>query len=315
LLLLLLYAASATSGCRSMERCAPRALADGAVAPPERQNPRTGDLWNGLPKSVQCLAEWGRGDPHHFNARHDAEPCLPMFAADATDFRASDDLRALGPTIWRDAEGIAQPDNLMILGVSLAAAIGIRQDLDGDVRQETAAHPQRWGDVSRFLGHLGEAPYQVPVLGVLWGVSLWTDDPELHSLSSTLVSAYTINGLATLAIKAVADTERPDPDWNRGRWGFPSFHASSAFTIAGVLEEYYGWDVGLPAYTLAGLISWSRIDERDHDLSDVVFGAAMGWVIGKSVAGQHLRGDGSVRVVPWVHPTDNAAGLLFDARF
>jgi membrane-associated phospholipid phosphatase len=203
----------------------------------------------------------------------------------------------------------------MILGVSLAAAVGIRQDLDGEIRRETVEHPRRWGDASRVLGHLGEAPYQVPVIGALWGVSLWTDDPELHGLLSTVVSAYTISGLATLATKAATDTDRPDDDWNDGRWGFPSFHAASAFTIAAVLDEYYGCEAGLPAYTLAGLISWSRIDERDHDLSDVVFGAAMGWAIGKSVAGTHLRGDGRVRVSPWMHPTDNAAGLMFDARF
>jgi hypothetical protein len=82
-----------------------------------------------------------------------------------------------------------------------------------------------------------------------------------------------------------------------------------------VLDEYYGFEAGLPAYTLAGLISWSRIDERDHDLSDVVFGAAMGWVIGKSVAGTHLRGNGRVRVSPWMHPGEGAAGVMFDARF
>jgi hypothetical protein len=245
----------------------------------------------------------------------DFDSCIPPLMDPQTDFHASDDLKAFGPTLWRDTNGIAEPQNLMILGVSLAAAIGIRQDLDGQARRETAEHPQRWGDASRILGHLGEAQYQVPVLGALWGVSLWTDDPELHGLMSTVVSAYTISGLATLAIKGATNTDRPDPDWNDGHWGFPSYHAASAFTIAAVLDEYYGWHLGLPAYTLAGLIGWSRIDERDHDLSDVVFGAAMGWVIGKSVAGTHLRGDGRVRIGPWMHPTDGAAGLMFDTRF
>lgn len=245
----------------------------------------------------------------------DADSCTPTIVGPFCDYRAGDDLRAFGPMLWRDAQGVAAPQNLLLLGVSAAAAVGIRQDLDGQVRRATAEHPQRWGDASRFLGHLGEAPYQVPVLGACWGVSLWTDEPELHGLMSTVVSAYTISGLATLAIKGATDTERPDPDWNDGHWGFPSYHAASTFTIAAVLDEYYGFDVGLPAYTLAGLIGWSRIDERDHDLSDVVFGAAMGWVIGKSVAGTHLRGDGRVRIGPWVHPTDGAAGLLFDTRF
>lgn len=327
-LLLLIFAVGA-GGCRTLEPCAPpvQPPPESVAAPirldrqelpleaaqldsTNRPAARSLELPIALPKAVvrspgaivACSA-------------CDADSCLPLYQPTAVDYRFSDDLRELGPTIWRDAQGIVERENVVILGVSLGAAIGIRQGLDSEVRQETQDNPMRWGDASRVLGYLGEAPYQVPVLGLLWGVSVWTDDPELYSLSSTMVSAYTISGLATLAIKAATDTERPDADWNDGRWGFPSFHAASAFTIAGVLEEYYGWDVGLPAYTLAGLISWSRIDERDHDLSDVVFGAAMGWVVGKSVAGQHLRGDGRVRVLPWVHPTDSGAGLMFDARF
>jgi hypothetical protein len=71
----------------------------------------------------------------------------------------------------------------------------------------------------------------------------------------------------------------------------------------------------LPAYVLGGLISWSRIDERDHDLSDVVFGAAMGYVIGKSVADFHLGGDGHVRLAPWCHPTEGATGVILETRF
>ncbi len=231
------------------------------------------------------------------------------------EFRFSDDLRNFGPTVWADAQGLINQENALILGFSLAAAIGIRQDLDGDVREATAADPLQWGDASRALGKLGEAQYQVPVLFAVWGHSVHANDPYAHSFSEALISAYTISGLATLAVKGVTNTDRPDSDWNDGQWGFPSFHASSTFTIAAVLEEYYGWDAGLPAYALAGLISWSRIDERDHDLSDVVFGGAMGWLIGKSVAGQHLRNDGRVRFLPWVHPFDGAAGVRVDASF
>ena len=328
--LLLLFAAVGAGGCRTPGSCAPNGAtpltSNGAPTTAHRQelpvrvasHSLPGGAWDEPGRGSLVLPQPAIRSPRSIvacSAQQGCDGCILQPGGAAVDYRFADDVRDFGPMLWRDATGIIEPDNLLILGVSLGAAIGIRQDLDGAVREETADNPMRWGDVSRVLGYLGEASYQVPVLGMMWGVSVWTDDPELHSLTRTLVSAYTINGLSTLAIKAATDTDRPDKDWNDGRWGFPSFHASSAFTIAAVLEEYYGWDVGLPAYTLAGLISWSRIDERDHDLSDVVFGAAMGWVIGKSVAGQHLRGDGRVRVMPWVHPTDNGAGLMFDARF
>ncbi len=230
-------------------------------------------------------------------------------------FHFSDDLHEFPYVLYDDARAITNPENVLILAVSAGAAIGIRQGWDDQVLEETAEHPQRWGDGSRVLGYLGEAQYQVPVLASAWAISVWNDEPHFHDFNEALISAYTLNGLATLAIKGATNTSRPDSDWNGGQWGFPSFHASSTFTIAAVLEDYYGWKAGLPAYVLAGLVSWSRIDERDHDLSDVVFGAALGFVIGKSVADFHLDGDGHVRLAPWSHPTEGAGGVMLETRF
>lgn len=214
-----------------------------------------------------------------------------------------------------DTRGAANLNNAALIGLSLGAAIGIRQDLDGQVRDNTARHPERWGRFSNSLGRLGEAQYQVAGLAALYTYSRLQHDEELHDLSHTLFSAFTLTGLSTLAVKGISNTDRPSDDWNGGQYGFPSYHAASSFTLAAVLDEYYGAEVGLPAYALAGLISWSRIDERDHDLSDVVFGAALGYVIGKSVAGNHRFNDGRVRILPWVHPGDGSGGLLFDVRY
>ena len=113
----------------------------------------------------------------------------------------------------------------------------------------------------------------------------------------------------------MVNTDRPSDRWIGGQFGFPSHHASSGFSIAAVLDEYYGRRVGIPAYAVAGLISWSRIDERDHDLSDVVFGAALGYVIGKAVAGKHLRCDARVRLVPYLNPSDGSTGIMFERQF
>ena len=66
---------------------------------------------------------------------------------------------------------------------------------------------------------------------------------------------------------------------------------------------------------LAGMIGWSRIDGQDHDLSDVVFGAALGWVIGKSVAKNNLCRDTRVKILPYLHPTEATSGVMFDVPF
>ena len=60
------------------------------------------------------------------------------------------------------------------------------------------------------------------------------------------------------------------------------------------------------------MIGYSRIDERDHDLSDVLYGAALGYVIGKSVAGNHLCGDSPVHLLPYVHAIDGSAGFMLE---
>ena len=85
--------------------------------------------------------------------------------------------------------------------------------------------------------------------------------------------------------------------------------------MAATIEEYYGPEYGLPAYLLAGTISWSRIDDRDHDVSDVVFGAVLGYVIGKSVAGRELRGDSRIQFFPWTSPVDGASGLALEYTY
>jgi membrane-associated phospholipid phosphatase len=214
-----------------------------------------------------------------------------------------------------DARGTVNGNNVLLLGTALAGSIAIRQDLDDEVRQDTARHSNRWGKGSEIIGMFGEVQYQVPVLLGVYAMSLRHDDEPLHDFSTTLISAYTITGLSTLAVKGIANTDRPTDDWNGGQWGFPSFHAGSSFAIAAVLDEFYGVGAGLPAYTAAGLISWSRIDERDHDLSDVFFGAALGYVIGKSVAGRRLFNDPRVRLFPYVHPTEGATGLALERSF
>lgn len=219
------------------------------------------------------------------------------------------------PMVGHDAKQIVTPRNAVILGAALGGSLVIRDELDGQVREDTAQHPQRWGNTSEFLGYLGNAEVQVPVLLAIHAGSLMNEDEELHDLSTTMLSAYAINGLSTVAIKGIANTDRPTDRWNNGEYGFPSFHASSSTAIAAVLDEYYGPSAGIPAYALAGLISWSRIDQRDHDLSDVAFGVAMGYVIGKSVARHHLKDGSQISVLPSVDPSSGSVELLVEVPF
>jgi len=219
------------------------------------------------------------------------------------------------PMVGRDARQIVNTENSLLLGAALGGALIIRDDLDGSIRRSTARHPERWGKGSETLGLLGNAEVQVPILLAIHAGSIIEDNGELHDLSTTMLSAYAINGLSTVAIKGIANTDRPSDTWNNGEYGFPSFHTSSSVTMAAVLDEYYGPPVAIPAYALAGLISWSRIDERDHDLSDVVFGAAMGYIIGKTVARNHLHERSQLTIMPSIDPGNGAVQLLVEVPY
>ena len=234
----------------------------------------------------------------------------PMWTSELS---LSSDLAAAWARLRDDTYGVLHPNNVLLLSMAGGGAIALRSNADQRVRSYTAEHPERWGTGTDILGELGYINVQIPVLLGTYFWSIHSQDEELHDFSATMISAVTINGVSTLIIKAAANTDRPDGDFNGGKFGFPSYHASSSFAIASVLDEYYGHRAGVPAYALAGLISWSRLDSRDHDLSDVVFGAAMGFVIGKSVARHHLVGDSRVQILPWLEPIGGTSGLQLSA--
>jgi membrane-associated phospholipid phosphatase len=218
-------------------------------------------------------------------------------------------------TLWDDASAVATMQNAGILTIAGGGAVAIRQNLDGQIRANTARNPQRWGQFGSGIGELGNPYVQVPTIAALAGFSRWSGDEELRELSDTITSAYALNLVATTGLKLASNTKRPDRDENNGRYGFPSFHTSSSFTIATVLDERYGWEVGLPAYALASAVGWTRIDQRDHDLSDVLFGATLGYVIGKSVARNHFTQNTSFHVSPYIDPTNAATGVMIESTF
>jgi len=266
--------------------------------------------------------EEGFEAPAPFVSHTFAEPALPEPLTSCDDaascpceFSVRGDLHRYLPRLRDDAVGLVNWNNAALFGTALGGALVVRSELDDQVRDNTERHPERWGGTSNSLGHLGDPTVQIPVLIGFYAYSVHAQDDELHDLMGTLISAYTLNGAATLLVKGIANTDRPSDEWNGGQFGFPSYHTSSSFAMAAVLDEYEGPCVGVPAYLLAGLIGWSRIDERDHDLSDVIFGAAMGYLIGKSVARNHLEGDSRVRLLPYAHPTEGSSGLMLDVAF
>jgi membrane-associated phospholipid phosphatase len=107
-----------------------------------------------------------------------------------------------------------------------------------------------------------------------------------------LLRAQIVTAGLTYGLKVAVRRERPDGTG----YSFPSGHASVTFASATVLQRHFGWK-GALAYPLAAYVAASRLHEDRHYLSDVVFGAAIGAVAGRTVT-RHGRDTWRVAAAP-----------------
>jgi membrane-associated phospholipid phosphatase len=124
-----------------------------------------------------------------------------------------------------------------------------------------------------------------------------------------MMSALTLEYPVVFTLKKAFHTERP----NGKSDGFPSGHAAGAVTLAAMLGEHFGLIPGLAGYVFAGFVAFHRIDAGNHDLSDVIFGATLGYVFGKTVAETDELPVLHARLVPY--GGDRVSGLALQWRF
>jgi hypothetical protein len=174
-------------------------------------------------------------------------------------------------------------ENYLIVGAGLGAAWGAHQ-FDDDVASgglnSELAEDTTLDYINESGQVVGGAFVQVGGAFVLYGVGAALSKPGVEDLGRHLVRAQVVTQSITAVIKAAVGRERPDGSSNRS---FPSGHSSGTFATATVLQRSYGWKAGLPAYLVASYVAVSRLNENVHYLSDVVFGAALGIMGGRTV--------------------------------
>jgi membrane-associated phospholipid phosphatase len=113
----------------------------------------------------------------------------------------------------------------------------------------------------------------------------------------------------TAALTGVLKTMIPDGRPSGGSHDFPSGHSSMSMAAAATLDGLYGHSWGVPAYCLATLVGLQRLDTGKHDSGAVVFGWALGYVVGHTLAKHHAPRIFGMDVGVLVDPETGGVGL------
>jgi membrane-associated phospholipid phosphatase len=206
--------------------------------------------------------------------------CLVMTAAPAppetpqhTGFRTL--LRDLGG----DIRHLPSEENLSIAAGGGAIALGA-MPYDQAVTTRLRNHYDAVNAIFAPAKYYGGTPVQVALSLGTWVVGRVTDKPRVAHLGMDLLRAQIVTEMLVEPIKYATQRERPD---GSDHLSFPSGHAAITFAAAAVIERHLGWKGSLAAYAVAAYVSASRLHDNVHYLSDVVFGAAVGTISGRTV--------------------------------
>lgn len=208
-------------------------------------------------------------------AAQTAQSAPPAPSADESDAASDPSIGGLFVELWHDLPRMASRSNLVILGSSAAASLAIQShEAEWVVR---AHQSEELGDI--FSSYPGSGWIQITGAVGTYVVGRATGNAKATSVGTDLVQAQLLDGVLVTGVKYASQRKRPDG----GHHSFPSGHTSSIFASAAVLSRHFGWRVGVPAYSLASYVGVARVQEQHHYVSDVVFGAALGIVSGRTV--------------------------------
>ena len=195
--------------------------------------------------------------------------------------------------------------SLGILGLGAASAIGTHT-VDARATRAFAGESELSGTFKPGAV-LGGAPLQMGAAFATYAIGRALNKPCAARVGADLVQAQLLAQGLSFAVKAASRRTRPDG----ARLSFPSGHATVSFASATILQQHFGWKVGLPAYAVATYVAASRVQMKRHYVSDVTFGAALGIVAGRSVP---IGRAGRLVITPVASTEGAAAGFTWVGR-
>jgi len=188
-------------------------------------------------------------------------------------------IRALFGNLVEDVKHLPAKQNLYLIGIGGGlAAVAHPADQTFNVRLRS-----HYDGVNRAFApakYFGNTPEQVALSLGTYAYGRIFAQPKTSHLGMDLLQAQILTEMLVQPVKFAARRERPDQS---NRHSFPSGHAAVTFAGATVLERHVGWRRSLIGYGVASYVAASRLHDNRHYLSDVVFGAAVGSIAGRTV--------------------------------
>ena len=212
------------------------------------------------------------------------------------------------------------------LGLAAIGVVGVAAILDRPVRDEMRRHAP---NNNPFLHHIERfgAQYSFVVLGGFYVAgAIGNNDTAVAVAQDGLAASLIATGIITPAIKFITGRARPRENLGAAKFhpfslsyssnsSFPSGHTTQAFAVASVVANHYeeSW-VAYSSYTVAGLVGAARIYHDAHFASDVLAGALIGTLVGKSVVA-HNKPLHSAKVVMLPEITPESVGVRLTSSF
>jgi len=227
---------------------------------------------------------------------------------------AVDTLKAAGSTVLDDVEFLVTSPSRMtvesgLITLGVVGVVGGVMVFDSNIQKSVQNNRTETGNnVFNSIDQMGNIMLPLNA-GLAVGGYFFRNNEEGNKLFQTsLVSleAQALAGGLTQLTKFAVGRNRPskDPQGNsydpfqKLSQSLPSGHATQMFALAAVFSEQYSLPVQMLLYTMAAAVSAERVYDNHHFSSDVLAGAAIGYVVGKVLAWRHTYGDGGLSFMP-----------------
>jgi hypothetical protein len=182
-----------------------------------------------------------------------------------------------------DAKRLPSVETAVTLGIGGGLALAVHPADDTVTERATAGGPRDFYEVG---SNIGDGWVQVGFAVGTYATGLLSHKRAVSHFGADLIRAQVINAVVTQGVKFAVRRQRPgDPEGKS--YSFPSGHTSSAFTTSAIVWRHFGWKAGLPASALGAWVGAGRVQLGKHFLSDVVMGAAVGTMSGRTVTIGH----------------------------